>query len=34
MNWIIIYILQPVFHLQPPLTYRPVQAESGPIFRL
>ena len=33
MKRISIYILG-VFHLQPPLIYRPVQTKSGPIFRL
>ena len=36
MEWIIIYNLR-LFHLQPPLIYRPVQAgagEDGPILRL
>ncbi len=37
MMWIIIFDLQPFFHLNPPLANRPVQAGAGadgPILRL
>jgi len=34
MRWIIIYASYRLFHLQPPLAYKPVQAGSEPIFSL